>query len=72
MDPPFNYLDEWPDAIEADLAQVSVMLSDVRDWLVEHQRHNAAEVLNNLMWQVVDARNQMITNRAELEEWFLK
>ena len=69
MDFDYSILDEFPDVVEDDLHYVAQLLARMRDRLVDGGHGLAAGVVCHLMVVVLDSRNQMRCEGAELEEW---
>ena len=70
VDLDYSMLDEFPDAVEGDLHYAAQLLARVRDRLAEGGHGAAAEVACHLMVVVLDSRDQIRREGAELESWY--
>ena len=69
VDLDYSHLDEFPDVVEDDLHYVALLLARMRDRLADGGHGVAAGVVCHLMVVVLDSRDQMRREGAELEEW---
>jgi len=66
----YSILDEFPDVVEDDLHYVAQLLARMRDRLVDGGHGSVAGVVCHLMVVVLDSRDQMRCEGAELESWY--